>query len=170
MKEELSQWDEQYGFSFQTFKVLEQEEGVVRYVNPATVVTDVALLKEYDLRLHTTEDLVLDAEFKLFMTSRKKLAVRNNSVFNLNSDILHSQGLTTYFDVEFRECHLPVMFSTSPLTHRTHWQQTTFFLRKEYELAESEVVRGIIRIVRNEICGRNLDIAIGFVVEVYFSI
>ena len=50
---------------------------MVDYVNPDKVVTDVALLKEFDLRLHTTEDLVLDAEFKLCMSSRKILAVRD---------------------------------------------------------------------------------------------
>ena len=77
-----------------------------------------------------------------------------------------TQGLTTYFDVYFSHCHLEVKFSTGPASPRTHWQQTTFHLRKNYCLAHSEVIRGIFRMNRNQRCERDLDFMIGFIVEV----
>ena len=82
----------------------------------------------------------------------------------------YSKGLTTYFDVEFSQCHLPVTFSTGPFSPITHWRQTSFFLRREYDLARGEVIRGIVKIEKDKICVRNLDIKIGFVVEVVFRV
>ena len=82
----------------------------------------------------------------------------------------YPKGFTTYFDVEFRQCHLPVTFSTGPFSPQTHWRQTSFFLRREYDLARGEVIRGIIKIEKDKICVRNLDIKIGFVVEVVFRV
>jgi len=144
----LDFWDEKYGFSFKPFKALQLEEPVVDYIKPTDVVTNVALLKEFNLEIHNKGDVEFDTEFELTMTKKETLT-----------------GLATYFDVVFSHCHLEVNFSTGPASPNTHWCQTTFFLKKNYHLANNEVIKGIFRMNKNKRCNRYLDFKIGFIVE-----
>ena len=68
--------------------------------------------------------------------------------------------------MEFNHCHEQVQFSTGPSAPATHWQQTTFLLKKNYQLGAGEKMKGIFRLFRDEENSRSLDIKIGFVVEV----
>ena len=68
--------------------------------------------------------------------------------------------------MEFNHCHQPVKFSTGPEAPPTHWRQTTFLLKKNYQLSAGEKMKGIFRLFRDKENPRSLDIKIGFVVEV----
>ena len=68
--------------------------------------------------------------------------------------------------MEFNHCHEKVEFSTGPTAPATHWQQTTFLLKKNYQLTTGEKMKGIFRLERDKEHSRALDIRIAFVVEV----
>ena len=68
--------------------------------------------------------------------------------------------------MEFNHCHEKVKFSTGPSAPLTHWMQTTFLLKKNYQLTTGEKMKGIFRLVRDKEESRALDIKIAFVVEV----
>ena len=57
-------------------------------------------------------------------------------------------------------------FSTGPAAPVTHWFQTSFLLKKNYELSAGVKMKGIFRLFRDQENSRSLDIRIGFVVEV----
>jgi protein arginine N-methyltransferase 1 len=117
-------WNQRQGFSYKSMKNLEKEEAVVDHVKPFNVVTNVALLKQFNLEVHNKQDVEFDTEFELCSTGERMLT-----------------GFTTYFDVEFSHCHLASQFSTGPMSQVTHWQQTSFYLRGEYNLAKEEIIR-----------------------------
>ena len=74
-KTKLDFWDEKYGFSFKPFKALQMEEPLLDFVGQSNVVTDVALLKEFNLEFHNKEDIEFDTEYKLKMTRKETLTV-----------------------------------------------------------------------------------------------
>merc|ERR1712228_1129756 len=74
-------------------------------------------------------------------------------------------GLTTYFDVEFSHCHLPVKFSTGPCSPPTHWKQTSFHLERNYQLSDEDLVKGIVNMSRSKDSNRSFDFSVGVIVE-----
>ena len=157
-------------------KNLEKEEAVVDHVKPSNVVTNVALLKQFNLEVHNKQDVEFDTEFELCSTGERMLTVRMSiyyiriflpiKIHAVRMTVFYLQGFTTYFDVEFSHCHLPVQFSTSPFSPPTHWGQTNFLLRKNYILGQGVVILGIFRMNRNKLSERDLDFQIGFIVKV----
>ena len=77
--------------------------------------------------------------------------------------------MTTYFNVEFSHCHLPVQFSTSPGSPPTHWKQTSFHLERNYQLSDRDLVKGIVNMCRSRDSYRSFDFRIGVIVEVCSS-
>lgn len=144
----LDFWDHKYGFSFKPFRAVQQEEAVVASVASHEVITDVALIKKFNLEVQRKEEVEFDTVFDLSM---------------IKADTLTS--FCTYFDVEFNHCHQPVKFSTAPAAPETHWLQTTFLLKKNYQLSKGDRMKGIFRLFRDKENLRALDIRIGFVVE-----
>ena len=68
-------WDEKYGFSFKPFKSLQQQEAVVTSVGSHEIITDVALIKKFNLEVETKKDVELDVVFDLAMTEKDTLTV-----------------------------------------------------------------------------------------------
>ena len=157
-------------------KNLEKEEAVVDYVKPSNVVTNVALLKQFNLEVHNKQDVEFDTEFELCSTGERMLTVRMsiyyiriflpNKIHAVRLTVFYLQGFTTYFDVEFSHCHLASQFSTGPLSQVTHWQQTSFYLRGEYNLAKEEIIKGIFCMIRDKAWDRDLVFRIGFIIQV----
>ena len=71
--------------------------------------------------------------------------------------------------MEFNHCHQQVKFSTAPAAPDTHWLQTTFLLKKNYQLGTGQRMKGIFRLFRDKEDSRSLDIKIGFIVEVCYE-
>ena len=71
----LEFWDEKYGFSFKPFKSLQEQEALVTSVASHEVITDVALVKEFNLEVETKEEVEFDTEFDLAMIKKDTLTV-----------------------------------------------------------------------------------------------
>ena len=140
-------------------------ESVVDIVGEEDVITDVALLKEIDLQVITKEEVEFDTVFQLVMTRKGTLTV-NYCMSRLIDFYFDLQGLTTYFDVEFSHCHLPVKFSTGPCSPPTHWKQTSFHLERNYQLSDEDLVKGIVNMSRSKDSNRSFDFSVGVIVEV----
>jgi len=147
-KEDRLEFQEQNGFKFDPLKTLVMNESVVDIVGEEDVITDVALLKEIDLQVIKMEEVEFDTVFQLVLTRKGTLT-----------------GLTTYFNVEFSHCHLPVQFSTSPGSPPTHWKQTSFHLERNYQLSDRDLVKGIVNMCRSRDSYRSFDFRIGVIVE-----
>jgi len=67
-------------------------------------------------------------------------------------------ALVAYFSVEFSACHTPVRFSTGPRSEYTHWKQTVFYLDEPISACLGEVLKGVIKVKRNDSNKRDIDI------------
>ena len=74
-KNTLEFWDQKYGFSFKTFRAVKQEEAVVANVASHQVITDVALVKEFNLQVQSKEEVEFDTVFDLSMMKDDTLTV-----------------------------------------------------------------------------------------------
>ena len=71
----LEFWDEKYGFSFKPVKALQEQEALVSNVAAHEVITDVALIKEFNLEVQTKKEVEFDKEFDLTMIKEDTLTV-----------------------------------------------------------------------------------------------
>ena len=75
-KKLLEFWDEmRYGFSFKSFKVLQEQEVVLNSVASQEVITDVALIKEFNIEAQTKEEVEFEEVFDLSMIKMDTLTV-----------------------------------------------------------------------------------------------
>ena len=64
----LEFWDEmRYGFSFKSFKVLQEQEAVLNNVASHEVITNVALIKEFNIEVQTKEEVEFEEVFDISM-------------------------------------------------------------------------------------------------------
>ena len=68
-------WDEKYGFSFKSIQAQRKQEALVARVGSHAVITDVALIKEFNLEVQTKTEVEFDSEFDLTMITKDTLTV-----------------------------------------------------------------------------------------------
>ena len=87
---------------------------------PETVVTEPSVIAEIDLKTCTTDTPNFTSNFELKVVKSGELT-----------------ALAGYFDTFF-DLIYPVQFSTGPLSPKTHWQQTLFYLKNVVEVTEGK--------------------------------
>jgi len=146
-EKKLDYWDNVYGFRMSRMQKLFLQEPLVGVVGEDAVVTNKCLLKEFDIQTGKKEDISFESPFLLQIK---------------NSDYVHA--LVTFFKVEFTKCQKRVSFSTAPNAPRTHWKQTTFYLKDFMTCKKGEEILGIFKMQTNS-GKRDLDFDIKVCLE-----
>ena len=71
----LEFWDTKYGFSFKPFRAVQEEEAMVTSVASHQVITDVALIKKFNLEVQSKWEVEFDSVFDLSMIKADTLTV-----------------------------------------------------------------------------------------------
>lgn len=115
-------WDNVYSFNMKCMKSEVLKEATVETSRPETVVTEPSMIAEIDLTTCTTDTPNFTSNFELKVVKSGELT-----------------ALAGYFDTFF-DLTCPVQFSTGPLSPKTHWQQTLFYLKNVVEVTEGKFV------------------------------
>jgi len=119
------------------------EEVLVESVQAAAVVTTPCLLKEFDLKNGSKEEIAFESNFVIRMTRK---------------DYVHA--FVTYFDATFGDCHAEEVLSTAPSAWATHWKQSTFYLRGKMTALKGEEIHGKFSLFTSKENRRNLQFEI----------
>eukprot|EP01130_Rhizamoeba_saxonica_P019156 TRINITY_DN9821_c0_g1_i1.p1 TRINITY_DN9821_c0_g1~~TRINITY_DN9821_c0_g1_i1.p1 ORF type:complete len:350 (-),score=87.52 TRINITY_DN9821_c0_g1_i1:31-1047(-) len=142
-RDKIDFWDNVYGFDFSCIKKVAYQEPLVDTVEEECVVADTCLVRSFDLKTITIEELSFTCEFALKIT---------------RNDYVHA--LLAWFDVEFNDCHKPITFSTGPFSRYTHWKQTVFYIDENLLVCKDESLTGTVDVKPSEKNPRDLDIDI----------
>ena len=71
----LEFWDNKYGFSFKPLRAFQEEEAMVGNVASHQVITDVALIKKFNLEVQSKKEVEFDSVFDLSMIKEDTLTV-----------------------------------------------------------------------------------------------
>lgn len=145
MINDVSVWDNVYGFDYSPMKDVALTEPLVDTVEIRALVTDPCAVITFDLNTVTPQDLSFKVPFNL-------TAKRN--------DFIHA--LIAWFDIEFSSCHKPIRFSTGPHAKYTHWKQTVFYIQDVLTVEQNESVSGYLENRPNAKNKRDLDITISY--------
>lgn len=164
----LSYWDDVYGINMSAMKdrVVRElvDDAGVEVVEDKNVVTDRAELIEFDLNHCKDGDLDFESEFEL--RPRKK---KDDNDAEDDDAAVEIQKLVVSFDIFFSLPHVPntnaVSFSTGCQSQPTHWKQTVLWFDPSCgmgfpSLAKGEVMRGKLKMGRNEQNPREMDFRI----------
>jgi len=138
-------WDSVYGFDYSAFKSVALHEPLVDCVSMNALLSPGSDLFEIDLYTVTKEDLAFDQEFDLVCTDNDKV-----------------HGFVVWFDMEFMKLKHNIRFSTGPQSQETHWKQTVFYTKKDYECYTGEEIRGRMQIKPSEANPRDLNISMEY--------
>lgn len=139
--EKIQFWDNVYGFDMSCIREMALTEPLVDIVEPDFVNSDFQPILSIDLCRVTKEELDFESDFELNSTRK---------------DYVHA--LVCFFDVEFSACDGRIGFSTGPFDKYTHWKQTVFYLDRDLVVNDGDVIRGSIKVNRNERNPRDIDI------------
>lgn len=140
-QEKIDFWDHVYGFDMSCIKELAIMEPLVDTCRAHQIISNTAVILNVDIATVKKEDLDFEAKFDL--------KIQRN-------DTMHA--FVAYFDVEFSATHTKLRFSTGPRSQYTHWKQTVFYLDDPLSVNKGDVVSGSIKVCRNAINPRELDI------------
>ena len=140
-------WDNVYGFDMSCIKGWAMREPLVDIVEGKAVVGGECIFKSIDIMTVTKAELAFEVPFSLRMN---------------RSDHVHA--LLGYFTIDFASEGMtkPIRFGTGPFDRYTHWKQTVFYLPKDLQVSQGDMVSGVLRCVPNGKNPRDLDISIQY--------
>ncbi|XP_044748129.1 protein arginine N-methyltransferase 1 [Coccinella septempunctata] len=144
-KKYIGFWDNVYGFSMKCMKSEVLQEAFVDTVPKEKIITKPQVLKELDLE---TCD-----RYACNFTSNFELEICEDGALT---------ALVGYFDIFF-DLPNPIIFSTSPKTERTHWQQTIFYLKDVIKVNKGDTLKGSLSCTkaRSDVRGLQIVITLG---------
>jgi len=147
-------WENVYGFKMSCMKSNVIEEPLVQVIDFTKIISEPYIVIEYDLMKVKVEDLDFDRKFQL--------EIKKSGVLN---------AIVGYFDIGFvQNTTTPIYFSTSPYVEPTHWKQTVFLLKENFNVNEGDVINGRMFCKKNKKDHRALDIAIIIYDEKYENV
>ncbi|KAJ2160270.1 Nuclear SAM-dependent mono-and asymmetric methyltransferase [Coemansia sp. RSA 552] len=147
-EDKLNFWDDVYGFKMSCIKEAAMKEPLVDTVESRVINSSQCAFKTIDILTVTKEDLAFSASFEVSVN---------------RDDYVHA--FISWFDIEFRACHKPIRFSTSPFSKYTHWKQTVFYTKNTMTVCKGDVIRGTVTCGPNDENPRDLDITIDYDLE-----
>jgi protein arginine N-methyltransferase 3 len=126
----VSCWDDMYGFSMSCMKRDVIHEANVELVKSESIITEVALIKEFDLMTCSRDDVDFKSPIKLKVTKDGPIT-----------------ALVGFFDSFFDLDQLQhkISFSTGPSSTATHWRQTVFYLSQPAPAKVGDVLEGSLQ-------------------------
>uniref|UniRef100_A0A8C2RP65 type I protein arginine methyltransferase n=1 Tax=Capra hircus TaxID=9925 RepID=A0A8C2RP65_CAPHI len=109
-----------------------------------TLISDAFSIKHIDCHTTSVSDLEFSSDFTLKITETSLCT-----------------AIAGYFDIYFeKNCHNKVVFSTGPLSTKTHWKQTIFLLEKPFSVKAGEALKGKITVHKNKKDPRSLIVTL----------
>ncbi|OIR57834.1 MAG: protein arginine N-methyltransferase [Amphiamblys sp. WSBS2006] len=138
-------WEDVYGFDMSEMQRKALADPVVDFVPQKYVCTDVATLREFDLKTVQKSDLSFASQFALTLA---------------RNDMVH--GFVGFFTCTFSSCTPEVVLSTAPDTKRTHWKQCVFYLARDILGDTGKQINGTLLCRPHPKNKRNLEIDIEY--------
>lgn len=113
-------WSNVYGFKMSCMKAKVVKEPSIEICNVNDIVTNVALIQDFDLYTVDTNYMNFTAPFSFTVKKTGSLT-----------------AIVGYFDTFF-DLENPIKFSTGPHSQPTHWKQTVFSLSEPISITEGE--------------------------------
>lgn len=118
-------WENLYGVDMSSVQRLAMSEPVVDACNKAQINSSVSRIAFFDLYSVKKDQLEFSNSFYLTFLRHEK-----------------THALITWFDVFFENLPTKASFSTGPLCPKTHWLQTVFYLERDLNVSEGEIMKG----------------------------
>lgn len=140
-------WKDVYGFNLSAM-ITDDDfvDGIDEVIPTDEIITGSQLLKTFDINTVESKDLDFTSEFKLHAQEDSRL-----------------DAFVVYFETPFqKDCKHPIILSTSPFGPETHWKQTSFSLRKSFDVRAGEVIKGKMKATRSHKNPRNYEVVFNF--------
>jgi protein arginine N-methyltransferase 1 len=130
-KENFDNWGDFYGLDFYPLLPFLQQRLMiapeVMTVAPKQVLSDPILIRDFDLKTVTADDIRSFSVESSFTTKNNE---NNDDMTDVDSDDINKKvhGFGFWFDVVFAGFDATYILDTSPFKPETHWKQTVLFL------------------------------------------
>lgn len=141
-------WNDVYGVDMSCMTPTVMKEPIVDSCDSQMIVSNACKILDLDLTTCKKGDVQFASQWTLEMKYKDRI-----------------HGLIAWFDTPFSQLPRPVTLSTSPYSRYTHWKQTVFYMEKDLDCAEGDVLRGNIACRQSKTNFRELDIKIGYQFE-----
>ena len=148
-KQKIDFWNNVYGINMDCFKQTTLNEPLIDVCPKNRINSNSCKIFEVDLLNVKKEELDFSSHYEL--------------TFNRNND--YFSGIVGWFETGFTKLNKKFNLSTSPYLKRTHWQQTVFYVKKDFAVNKGDKVTGSIAVRKSLTNFRQLDIKISYHVD-----
>jgi protein arginine N-methyltransferase 1 len=148
-KQKIDFWNNVYGINMDCFKQTTLNEPLIDVCPKNRINSNSCKIFEVDLLNVKKEELDFSSHYEL--------------TFNRNNDFF--SGIVGWFETGFTKLNKKFNLSTSPYLKSTHWQQTVFYVKKDFAVNKGDKVTGSIAVRKSLTNFRQLDIKISYHVD-----
>ena len=148
-KQKIDFWNNVYGINMDCFKQTTLNEPLIDVCPKNRINSNSCKIFEVDLLNVKKEELDFSSHYEL--------------TFNRNND--YFSGIVGWFETGFTKLNKKFNLSTSPYLKSTHWQQTVFYVKKDFAVNKGDKVTGSIAVRKSLTNFRQLDIKISYHVD-----
>ncbi|KAB0356463.1 hypothetical protein FD754_000619 [Muntiacus muntjak] len=130
-------------------KVLGVDQSEILYQAMDIISCTISLVAVSDMNKHADRIAFWDDVYGFNMSCMKKAVIPEAVVDVLDPKTLISDA-----------CSVKVVFSTGPLSTKTHWRQTVFLLEKPFSVKAGEALKGKITVHKNKKDPRSLIVTL----------
>jgi type I protein arginine methyltransferase len=141
-------WNDVYGIDMAVMRRKSMAEAQVDEVPAESIISTSCPVYCVDLNCVQMEDVGFVNSYTIQFTRK---------------EFMH--GLVAWFEVEFAQCHRPIVINTSPREEVTRWKQTVFYLESSQPVDVGEIMRGTVAVKLRDQCRRELDVKISCNIE-----
>ena len=143
--QKMTFWNDVYGVDMSCLTPTVMKEPLVDTVDANSLMSEPVKVLDLDLVRCNKDDVQFATQYQLTMKY---------------NDRVH--GVVAWFDTPFSNLQRPVMLSTSPFKKYTHWKQTVFYMERDLDVREGDVIYGSIACKKSTSNFRELDVKISY--------
>lgn len=142
-------WSNVYGFKMNTMTIDFKKNAMVTIVDGSKLISDTVVLLDTDTKTVSVSELDFISKFEIKITTDGKI-----------------YAFCGWFDTLFEGRGIePIMFSTSPKSKSTHWQQTMFILNDPLDVRSEDIISGTFSCKKSVHNLRELDVIMEYSVK-----
>jgi hypothetical protein len=142
-------WSNVYGFKMNTMTIDFKKNAMVTIVDGSKLISDTVVLLDTDTKTVSVSELDFISKFEIKITTDGKI-----------------YAFCGWFDTLFEARGIePIMFSTSPKSKSTHWQQTMFILNDPLDVRSEDIITGTFSCKKSVHNLRELDVIMEYSVK-----
>lgn len=138
-------WNDVYGVNMSCLAPTVMREPLVDVVSSNSIISEIAKIHYIDLCTMKPSDVEFSHAYELKCNYNDKV-----------------HGVVAWFDCEFSGLQRSVTLTTSPYFKPTHWKQTVFYTKGDFDVKRDDVIYGSVANRKSHTNFRELDIKISF--------